>query len=161
MLLRVHPVPWWVVRSADMLLKLIVFKKLLLAALLFFLAVLALGGSRHYQQLPVLAQRLSSGDHLVLANLAKRAMGFQQGALGAVAIVLGLYAVLLTCAAVASWQRKRWGDQVLLGVFGLEIVVELWQCFTSFAWPHVAAIAISLVGIRLIVMNLRRHQRAH
>jgi len=30
-----------------------------------------------------------------------------------------------------------------------------------FAWPHVAAIAISLVGIRLIVMHLRRHPRAH
>jgi len=54
------------------LLKLIVLKKLLLAALLFLLAVLALGGSRHYQQLPVLAQKLSSGDHLLLANLAKR-----------------------------------------------------------------------------------------
>jgi uncharacterized membrane protein (DUF2068 family) len=144
-----------------MLLKLIVLKKLLLAALLFLLAVLALGGSRHYQQLPALAQKLSSGDHLLLANLARRAMGFQQGALGAVALVLGLYAILLTCAAVASWQRKRWGDQVLLSVFALEVVVELWQCLTSFAWPHVAAIAISLLGMRLIVVHLRRQARAH
>ena len=143
-----------------MLLKLIVLKKLLLAALLFLLAVLALGGSRHYQQLPALAQKLSSGDHLLLANLAKRAMGFQQGALVAVALVLGFYAVLLTCAAVASWQRKRWGDQVLLSVFALEVVVELWQCLTSFAWPHVAAIAISLLGMRLIVVHLRRQARA-
>ena len=144
-----------------MLLKLIVLKKLLLAALLFLLAVLALGGSRHYQQLPALAQKLSSGDHLLLANLARRAMGFQQGALGAVALVLGLYAILLTCAAVASWQRKRWGDQVLLSVFALEVVVELWQCLTSFAWPHVAAITISLLGMRLIVVHLRRQARAH
>jgi uncharacterized membrane protein (DUF2068 family) len=144
-----------------MLLKLIVFKKLLLAALLFLLAVLALGGSRHYQQLPALAQKLSSGDHLLLANLARRAMGFQQGALGAVALVLGLYAILLTCAAVASWQRKRWGDQVLLSVFALEVVVELWQCLTSFAWPHVVAIAIALLGIRLILVHLRRHPRLH
>ena len=144
-----------------MLLKLIVLKKLLLAALLFLLAVLALGGSRHYQQLPALAQKLSSGDHLLLANLARRAMGFQQGALGAVALVLGLSAILLTCAAVASWQRKRWGDQVLLSVFALEVVVELWQCLTSFAWPHVAAIAISLLGMRLIVVHLRRQARAH
>ena len=143
-----------------MLLKLIVLKKLLLAALLFLLAVLALGGSRHYQQLPALAQKLSSGDHLLLANLARRAMGFQQGALGAVALVLGLYAILLTCAAVASWQRKGWGDQVLLSVFALEVVVELWQCLTSFAWPHVAAIAISLLGMRLIVVHLRRQARA-
>ena len=142
-----------------MLLKLIVLKKLLLAALLFLLAVLALGGSRHYQQLPVLAQKLSSGDHLLLANLAKRAMGFQQGALAAVAVVLGLYAILITCAALASWQRRRWGDQVLLGVFGLELVVELWQCVTSFAWPHLVAIAISVLGIRLIVVHLRRHPR--
>ena len=161
MLLGVSPALWWVSRSADMLLKLIVLKKLLLAALLFLLAVLALGGSRHYQQLPALAQKLSSGDHLVLANLARRAMGFQQGALGAVALVLGLYAILLTCAAVASWQRKRWGDQVLLSVFALEVVVELWQCLTSFAWPHVAAIAISLLGMRLIVVHLRRQARAH
>jgi uncharacterized membrane protein (DUF2068 family) len=144
-----------------MLLKLIVLKKLLLAALLFLLAVLALVGSRHYQQLPALAHKLSSGDHLLLANLARRAMGFQQGALGAVALVLGLYAILLTCAAVASWQRKRWGDQVLLSVFALEVVVELWQCLTSFAWPHVAAIAISLLGMRLIVVHLRRQARAH
>jgi uncharacterized membrane protein (DUF2068 family) len=108
-----------------------------------------------------LAHKLSSGDHLLLANLARRAMGFQQGALGAVALVLGLYAILLTCAAVASWQRKRWGDQVLLSVFALEVVVELWQCLTSFAWPHVAAIAISLLGMRLIVVHLRRQARAH
>jgi uncharacterized membrane protein (DUF2068 family) len=144
-----------------MLLKLIVLKKLVLAALLFLLAVLAFGGSRHYQQLPALAQKLSSGDHLVLAHLAQRAMGFQQGGLVAVAVVLGLYAVLLTWAAVASWQRKRWGDQVLLWVFCLEIVVELWQCFTSFAWPHVVAIAIALLGIRLILVHLRRHPRLH
>ena len=145
--------------SVDMLLKLIVLKKLVLAALLFVLAVLALGGSRHYQQLPALSQKLSSGNHLVLANLAKSAMGFQQGALVAVAVLLGLYAVLLTVAALASWQRKRWGDQVLLSVFCLEIVVELWQCFTSFGWLHVAAIAISLLGIRLILVHLRRHPR--
>jgi uncharacterized membrane protein (DUF2068 family) len=161
MLLGVSPTLWLPGRSADMLLKLIVLKKLLLAALLFLLSVLALGGSRHYQQLPALAQKLSSGDHLVLANLAKRAMGFHQDALVVVALVLGFYAIVLTCAAVASWQRKRWGDQVLLGVFGLEIVVELWQSFTSFAWSHVAAIAISLLGIRLIVVHLRRHPRAH
>ena len=78
------------------MLKPIVLKKLPLAALLFLLAVLGLGGSRHYQQLPALAQRLTSGDHLVLANLTRRAMGFQQGAVGAVALLLGLYAVLRT-----------------------------------------------------------------
>ena len=144
-----------------MLLKLIVLKKLVLAALLFLLAVLALGGSRHYQQLPALAQKLSSGDHLILANLAKRAMGFQQDALGAVAFVLGLYAVLLSCAALASWQRKPWGDQVLLWVFSLEIAAELWQCFISFAWAHVATIAISLLGIRLMLVHLRRHSKVY
>jgi hypothetical protein len=54
MLLGVFPASWWVSKSTDMLLKLIVLKKLLLAALLFLLALLALGGSRHYQQLPVM-----------------------------------------------------------------------------------------------------------
>uniref|UniRef100_UPI00404833D2 hypothetical protein n=1 Tax=Cyanobium sp. TaxID=2164130 RepID=UPI00404833D2 len=49
---------------------------------------------------------------------------------------------------------------MLLGVFALEVVVELWQCLTSFAWPHVAAIAISLLGMRLIVVHLRRQARA-
>ena len=75
------------------MLKPIVLKKLPLAALLFLLAVLGLGGSRHYQQLPALAQRLSSGDHLVLANLARHfARPLRR---------------LADLSCVASWQRGR------------------------------------------------------
>ena len=38
---------------------------------------------------------------------------------------------------------------------------ELRHCLISFAWPHVVAIAISLLGMRLIVVYLRRQAKAH
>ena len=50
---------------------------------------------------------------------------------------------------------------MLLWVFALEVVVELRQCLKSFAWPHVVVIAISLLGMRLIVVHLRRQAKAH
>ena len=139
-----------------MLLKLIVLKKLLMAGLLFILSLFAFVSSRHYHQLPELSQKLSSGDHLVLAHLARRAMTVHQDVLVVVAIVFGFYAVLLTAAAWASWHRKRWGDQVLFWIFVFELVVEIWQFFKSFAWHHLVAIAIAALGARLIWIHLQR-----
>ena len=57
-----------------MLLRLIVFKKLLVALVLFAVSLLSLVGSRRYDQLPDLMQELTETDHTLLAALVNRGL---------------------------------------------------------------------------------------
>ena len=54
-----------------MLLKIIIFKKLLLSALLFSVSILALLGSINYQQLPGLVQQLTASNHRLLLHFVQ------------------------------------------------------------------------------------------
>ena len=51
-----------------MLLKIIIFKKLLISALLFSVSILALLGSLSCQQLPGLVQQLTASNHRLLLD---------------------------------------------------------------------------------------------
>ena len=54
-----------------MLLKIIIFKKLLISALLFSVSILALLGSLSYQQLPGLVQQLTASNHRLLLHFVQ------------------------------------------------------------------------------------------
>ena len=74
-----------------MLLRLIVLKKLLVALLLFAVALLSLVGSRRYDQLPDLLQELTESDRTLLAALVSRGLDEGVRRLEVTALVSGLY----------------------------------------------------------------------
>ncbi len=147
--------------SPPLLLKLVVFKKLVEAGVLFVAALLSLAGFRHYQQLPELADRLGAGHRLVLAALAHQAMGMGQTRLQITAIAALLFAVLITVASLASLRQRPWGERMLLVVFLMMLPLEAWDLVHEPNWLHGLVLALTLLGTGLVAQELRRSSRIH
>ena len=139
-----------------MLLKLVVFKKLLVAAVLLALSLLSLVGSSRYEQLPQLLQELTDSDHQLLANLVSR--GLREGVQGLqlTALVTGLYGSLITTAALGTLQGRRWGEWLLLLVLLSSLPLELHELMKEPTMVHALLMAFTLVGLLLIGLQLRR-----
>ena len=97
-----------------MLLRLIVFKKLLVALLLFAVALLSLVGSRRYDQLPDLLQELTESDHTLLAALVSRGLDEGVRRLEVTGVVSGIYGLVIAVAALGTLQDRAWGEWLLL-----------------------------------------------
>ena len=110
-----------------MLLRLIIIKKLLVAALLLTVAVLALVGSYRFDQLPELLQECTDNDHALLAAVVGRGLQEGQTKLLLTALVTSIYGVLIGVAAIATWMGRRWGEWLLLAVLLLLLHVLLQQ----------------------------------
>ncbi len=147
-------------RSTPLLLKLVLFKKLVEAGVLFVAALLSLAGSRHYQQLPQLADRLGTGHRLVLEALARQEMTMSPGRLEITAIAAALFAVLITVASLATLGQRPWGEKTLLVVFLTMLPLEAWDLVREPSWLHGLVLALTLLGTVLVVGELRQATRA-
>ncbi len=87
-----------------MLLKIIIFKKILISALLFSVSILALLGSFRYQQLPGLAQQLTASNFRLLLHFVQEGVSAGPEKLKEIALVSGVYASLI---AVATYGALR------------------------------------------------------
>ncbi|MEI7665737.1 MAG: DUF2127 domain-containing protein [Synechococcaceae cyanobacterium ELA263] len=147
-------------RSTPLLLKLLVFKKLVEAGVLFVAALLSLVGSRHYRQLPELADRLGAGHRLVLEALARQEIGMGLWRLQITAIAAALFAVLITVASLATLRQRPWGEKMLLAVFLAMLPLEGWDLVREPSWPHGLVLALTLLGTVLVLGELRQSNRA-
>jgi len=145
--------------SPPLLLKLVVFKKLVEAGVLFVAALLSLAGIRHYQELPQLADRLGAGHRLVLAALARQATDMGPARLQITAIFAGLFAVLITVASLATLRQRPWGEKMLLVVFLTMLPLEAWDLVHEPTWLHGLVLALTLLGTVLVGRELRRSAR--
>jgi len=145
--------------SPPLLLKLVVFKKLVEAGVLFVAALLSLAGFRHYKQLPELADRLGAGHRLVLAALAHQAMGMGPWRLQITAIAALLFAVLITVASLATLGQRPWGEKMLLVVFLTMLPLEAWDLVHAPNGLHGLVVALTLLGIALVVTEMRQSSR--
>jgi uncharacterized membrane protein (DUF2068 family) len=145
----------------PLLLKLVVFKKLVEAGVLFVAALLSLAGFRHYQQLPELADRLAAGHHLVLAALAHQAIGMSPWRLQVTAIAALLFAVLITVASLATLRQHPWGEKMLLVVFLTMLPLEAWDLVHEPTGLHGLALGLTVLGIGLVVQEMRQSCRSH
>jgi len=146
--------------SPPLLLKLVVCKKLLEAGVLFVAALLALAGSRHYEQLPELADRLGAGHRPVLEALARHEIGMSLWRLQIMALIAGVLAVLITVASVATLRQRPWGERLLLVVFLAMLPLEAWDLLREPSWLHGLVLALTLVGTVLVAGELRHSARA-
>lgn len=147
-------------RSTPLLLRLVLYKKLLEAGVLFVAALLSLVGIRHYQQLPELADRLGAGHRLVLEALARQGMDMSPGRLEITAIAAALFSVLITVAALATLRQRPWGEWMLLGVLLTMLPLEAWDLGHEPNWLHGLVLALTLLGTVLVVGELRQSARA-
>ena len=140
-----------------MLLKLIVFKKLLVAVVLLALSLLSLVGSHRYEHLPQLLQELTDSDHQLLANLVSRGLREGPQGLQITALVTGLYGSAITMAALGTLQGRLWGEWLLLLVLISSLPLELHELMKEPTLVHALLVTLTLVGSVLIGLQLRRH----
>lgn len=141
-----------------MLLRLIVFKKLLVALVLFAVSLLSLVGSRRYDQLPDLMQELTQTDHTLLAALVNRGLDEGVWRLQVTALVSGLYGLVITVAAIGTLRGKAWGEWLLLAVLLSSLPVEVLELIKKPSTVHVALLAITVMGSLLLGLQLRRRR---
>tara|TARA_B100002051_G_scaffold259934_1_gene279955 strand:+ start:856 stop:1287 length:432 start_codon:yes stop_codon:yes gene_type:complete len=141
-----------------MLLRLIVFKKLLVALVLFAVSLLSLVGSRRYDQLPDLMQELTETDHTLLAALVNRGLDEGVWRLQVTALVSGLYGLVITVAAIGTLRGKAWGEWLLLAVLLSSLPVEVLELIKKPSTVHVALLAITVMGSLLLGLQLRRRR---
>lgn len=139
-----------------MLLRLIIIKKLVVAALLLTVAVLALVGSYRYDQLPELLQECTDNDHALLAAVVGRGLQEGQMTLLLTALVTSVYGVLIAIAAVATWLGKRWGEWLLLAVLLSSLPLELHEITIEPSTVNLALTGVTLLGIWIVIGQLRR-----
>ena len=141
-----------------MLLRLIVFKKLLVALVLFAVSLLSLVGSRRYDQLPDLMQELTQTDHTLLAALVNRGLDEGVWRLQVTALVSGLYGLVITVAAIGTLRGKAWGVWLLLAVLLSSLPVEVLELIKKPSTVHVALLTITVMGSLLLGLQLRRRR---
>ena len=141
-----------------MLLRLIVFKKLLVALVLFAVALLSLVGSRRYDQLPDLMQELTESDHTLLAALVNRGLDEGVRRLQITALVSGLYGFVIAVAALGTLRGKAWGEWLLLAVLLSSLPVEIHELVKEPSTVHVALLTITVMGSLLLGLQLRRRR---
>ena len=141
-----------------MLLRLIVFKKLLVALVLFAVSLLSLVGSRRYDQLPDLMQELTETDHTLLAALVNRGLDEGVWRLQVTALVSGLYGFVITVAVIGTLRSKAWGEWLLLAVLLSSLPVEVLELIKKPSTVHVALLTITVMGSLLLGLQLRRRR---
>ena len=147
-------------RSTPLLLKLVLFKKLVEAGVLFVAALLSLAGIRHYQDLPELADRLGAGHRPLLAALAHQAIGMGPWQLEITAIAATLFSVLITVASLATLRQRPWGERLLLTVLLTMLPLESWDLVREPSWLHGLVVAFTLLGTLLVIGEMRQSSRA-
>ena len=141
-----------------MLLRLIIIKKLLVAALLLTVAVLALVGSYRFDQLPELLQECTDNDHALLAAVVGRGLQEGQTKLLLTALVTSIYGVLIGVAAIATWMGRRWGEWLLLAVLLSSLPVEIHELIKEPSTVHVVLLTITVMGSLILGLQLRRRR---
>ncbi|MAF41256.1 MAG: hypothetical protein CL859_05290 [Cyanobium sp. ARS6] len=131
------------------LLRLIVIKKLLLAGALFAVSLAAVFGDLHYAELSNFAESWGNADHQFLASLALKGTLLGPTRLISLALVSGLYAVLILVAAWATWVGRRWGEWLLVGVLCLALPLEIADALHEQSPRTWIVLGLTLIGLVL------------
>ena len=131
------------------LIRLIVLKKLLLAAVLLVISLAAMFGDVHYAQLSDFAETWGRSDHQFLSSLAEKGTLLGPNRLMRLALVSGLYAGLILVAAWATWIGRRWGEWLLVVVLGLALPLELDHALHEQSPRSWIVLGLTLIGLVL------------
>ena len=143
-----------------MLLNLIILKKILLAILLFFVSLSAMVGSFRYDELPLLVQQLSGSNQRILLGMAQKGMAAGSEKLEQIAIFSGIYACLISLAAIGTLRKKAWGEKLLLTILVFSMPFELMEVSKNPSILSVVVMLLTLLGCLVVVQQVfKREQR--
>ena len=142
-----------------MLLKIIIFKKLLISALLFSVSILALLGSLSYQQLPGLVQQLTASNHRLLLHFVQEGVLAGPEKLQKIALMSGVYASLIALAAYGALRNAIWGKWLLLGVLIANLPYEILEIRESYSIIKVSVLILTIFGCLIIGSQLFKQQQ--
>ena len=131
------------------LIRLIVLKKLLLAAVLLAISLAAVFGDVHYAELSDFAETWGRSDRQFLSSLAEKGTLLGPNRLMRLALVSGLYAGLILVAAWATWVGRRWGEWLLVVVLGLALPLELEHALNEQSPRSWIVLGLTLIGLVL------------
>ena len=143
-----------------MLLNLIILKKILLAILLFFVSLSAMVGSFRYDELPLLVQQLSGSNQRILLGMAQKGMAAGSEKLEQIAIFSGIYACLISLAAIGTLRKKAWGEKLLLTILVISMPFELMEVSKNPSILSVVVMLLTLLGCLVVGQQVfKREQR--
>ena len=143
-----------------MLLNLIILKKILLAILLFFVSLSAMVGSFRYDELPLLVQQLSGSNQRILLGMAQKGMAAGSEKLEQIAIFSGIYACLISLAAIGTLRKKAWGEKLLLTISVISMPFELMEVSKNPSILSVVVMLLTLLGCLVVGQQVfKREQR--
>ena len=142
-----------------MLLKIIIFKKLLISALLFLVSILALLGSLSYQQLPGLVQQLTASNHRFLLHFVEEGVSAGPEKLQKIALISGVYAFLIVLAAYGALRNAIWGEWLLLGILITGLPYEILEIRESYSIIKVSILILTISGCLIIGSQLFKQQQ--
>ena len=143
-----------------MLLNLIILKKILLAILLFFVSLSAMVGSFRYDELPLLVQQLSGSNQRILLGMAQKGMAAGSEKLEQRAIFAGIYACLISLAAIGTLRKKAWGEKLLLTILVISVPFELMEVSKNPSILSVVVMLLTLLGCLVVGQQVfKREQR--
>lgn len=142
-----------------MLLKIIIFKKLLISVLLFSVSILALLGSLSYQQLPGLVQQLTASNHRLLLHFVQEGVLAGPEGLQKIALISGVYASMIALAAYGALRNAIWGKWLLLGVLIASLPYETWEIHESYSIVKIGVLILTIFGCLIIGSQLFKQQQ--
>jgi uncharacterized membrane protein (DUF2068 family) len=145
--------------SSDLLLRIVVLKKLIVAGLLLLTSLGASLASNHFGALDELAAQWGESDRLLLRTLAERAAAAGPQRLQVLALASGIYGLLIVVAAVATWQRRLWGEVLFALLLLLTLPLELRKLAHHPELSHWLVLLLTLGGLAVVLHGLRRHRR--
>ena len=147
---------------SDLLLRIVVLKKLVVAVLLLITSGLAGAASRHYGALDGLAKQWGHGDRALLQGLAERAVAAGPERLQLLALLSGVYGVLIVVAAIATWKHKLWGELLFAALLIATLPVEIRKLAHHPELSHWLVFLLTLAGLAVVLNGVRRHRgRSH
>lgn len=135
----------------NLLIRLIVIKKVAVATLLLLISVSAAIGSGNIELLTDQADRWAAADRMVLAGLAQRGVELGPTLLQVVAWLTGLYAGMVYVAAWASWTERLWGEWLLVVLLVIPLPFELRAFLQETSPRHLVVLGLTLVALLVIL----------
>jgi uncharacterized membrane protein (DUF2068 family) len=146
------------------LIRLIIVKKVLVATVLLLFSVTASLSSMDMQRLARQTQLWADADRRILVRLAQQGLDLGPDALRALAVVTGIYALLVYLAAWATWTERLWGDWLLVGLLVLPLPFEIRDLVHEVSSSHLLVLGLTIVGLivllkRALAQTKLRRQR--
>ncbi|ABB35868.1 DUF2127 domain-containing protein [Synechococcus sp. CC9605] len=129
------------------LIRLIVIKKVLLAAVLLVISLAALYGDIHYAQLSDFADTWGQADRRLLAAMAQQGAVLGPTRLIQLAVVSALYALLILVAAWGTWFGRRWGEWLLVALLALALPLEIMHALHEQSPRTFVVLGLTVLGL--------------